>query len=229
MTKTLLLVVLLVMTACVQKLELPAKVIQKTVIVSSWSWDDFQQHWVDKGTVFNAEDNIISEILWDYQKKAISLEIESVNNLSSFDKRNDSLLMKVFQFTDPRAFLIAIKSSSGIKRLLTVEQIDPACINSEDFIVLPGNKQQLTLDRVDGARYLGIVLGYSGFEQSQVSRLIPIITLKKDNKFTKKNVYSLKIDNENKPIVMINDRPALLKLKLSLGVNGINSLNIDAK
>ncbi len=213
--KSLLLV--LVITACVQKAEKPIQLPLKPIVANQWRWDDEQQNWVDKGHVFNAEAKNISEIPWGYQQKAISLEIESEKSLNAFDNAPNALLMKVFQFTDPRAFLIASKSSSGLRRLLTAEQIDPACIGIERFIVLPGNKQALIIDREEGARYLGVVLGYSNFKQAKIARLIPIVTLKKT---IKKSPLS---------IVRTENRPALLTLKLSLGADGINQLDVDAK
>ena len=216
-TKWLLLISVLVITACVQKVEKPVQLPQKAIVVNQWRWNDLQQNWVDKGKIFDGEAKKVSEMPWVHQQKAISLEIKSERSLNTFDNAPNALLMKVFQFTDPRAFLIASKSSSGLKRLLTAEQIDPACIGIERFIVLPGNKQTLIIDREEGARYLGVVLGYSNFKQSKISRLIPIVTLKKA---IKKNPSSL---------VITENRPALLKLKLSLGVDGINQFDIDAK
>ncbi len=217
MTKRLLLISVLVITACVQKVEKPVPLPQKAIVVNQWRWDDQQQNWVDKGNIFDAEAKKIYEMPWAHQQKAISLEIESEKSLNSFDNAPNALLMKVFQFSDPRAFLIASKSSTGLRHLLTAEQIDPACIGIEHFIVLPGNKQTLIIDREEGARYLGVVFGYSNFKQSKVARLIPIVTLKKA---IKKNPLS---------IVITENRPALLKLKLSLGANGISQLDIDAK
>jgi len=216
-TKRLLLILVLVITACVQKVEKPVQRPQKAIVVNQWDWDDLQQNWVDRGKIFNAEANNISKMPWAYQQKAISLEIKSEKSLNAFDNAPNALLMKIFQLTDPRAFLIASESSSGLKRLLTAEQIDPACIGTERFIVLPGNKQTLIIDRKEGTRYLGIILGYSNFKQSKISRLIPIVTLKKA---IKKNPLS---------VVITENRPALLKLKLSLGANGISQLDINAK
>jgi type VI secretion system VasD/TssJ family lipoprotein len=217
MTKRLLSISILVITACVQKVEKPVQLPQKAIIVNQWRWDDQQQNWVDKGNVFDAEAKKISEMPWTYQQKAILLEIESEKSLNAFDNVPNALLMKVFQFTDPRAFLIASKSSSGLRRLLTAEQIDPACIGIEHFIVLPGNKQTLVLDREEGARYIGVVLGYSNFKQAKIARLIPIVTLEKTK------------SGDSSVIVISGNRPALLKLKLSLGANGISQLDIDVK
>ncbi|MDQ7089093.1 MAG: type VI secretion lipoprotein TssJ [Methylococcales bacterium] len=226
MANALLLALVLMITACVQKVEPPQSV--KLVIVEPWHWDDQQQHWVDKGTVFDAEAKNLAQMSWEHQKKAILLEIDSATLLNNFDKKPNALLMKVFQFSDSRAFLIATKSTSGLKRLLTAEQIDPACIETEHFIVLPGRKQTLILDRAEGARYLGVVFGYSNFKQSKISRLIPIVTLKKNKKIDRSpssisQLDTLKITDD------INNRPALLTLKLFLGTNGINNLDINIK
>lgn len=231
MTKVLLLVSILVIFACVQKTELPMQPLKSAVTVNSWHWNDQQQHWINQGSIFDINAKNLSKIPWSYQKKAISLEIESVKPLEVFDDTSNALLMKVFQFSDSRAFLSATTSSSGLKHLLTAEQIDPACISVERFMILPGNTQKLVLDRVEGARYIGVVLGYSNFKQSKISRLIPIVAFTETiaTKVMSSSPFS-KIDSlaKMKPSVTVDHRPALLKLKLSLGTQGITRFTIDA-
>ncbi|MCK5925168.1 MAG: type VI secretion lipoprotein TssJ, partial [Methylococcales bacterium] len=135
--------------------------------------------------------------------------------------RQQELLMKVFQFTDPTAFLIATQSVTGLKHLLTAAQIDPACINDKHFFISSGRSQKITLKRLGGARYLGIVIGYTNLEGSRIARLIPIVTV------NKRKVIDVKKHSPS----MLTDvlRPASLALKLSLGENGIRRLNIEAK
>lgn len=205
-TKILLCISLIALTACVQKTD------KFQLTAKTWHWDDQKKHWFNENSVFEMERHNFSKVSWKGQKQAISLHIESGKSLNSFDNAPNALLMKVFQLNNPRDFLKAAESSSGLRRLLTAEQIDSAYIAKERLLILPGKVQKLTLDRVDGARYVGIVLGYSNLEQAQIFRLIPIVTLNKSAK----------------PIV-IDNRPALLHLKLSLGANGIRSLHIDAQ
>ncbi|MCK5871964.1 MAG: type VI secretion lipoprotein TssJ, partial [Methylococcales bacterium] len=98
--------------------------------------------------------------------------------------------------------------------------IDPACINDKHFFIAAGHSENITIDRVGGARYLGIVVGYADLKGARVARLIPIVTL------NKRKV----IDVTKQSPSMLTDvlRPASLALKLSLGKKGITQLNIEA-
>ncbi len=235
-TKSLLCAALLATTACVQQPGQLTDSSGKQVVADSWHWDDQQKQWFYNGSSFDVKTSGYSA-LWKPEKQAISLDIKSGKSLNSFDNAPNGLLMRVFQLSDPTAFLKAAESSSGLRRLLTAEQIDPACVGTERLIVLPGNTQKLTLDRIEGARYIGVILGYSNLKQAKIFRLIPIVTIKnRPVKQAVKKEPSLfssfwKTDSPKKSTqpVAIDSRPALLKLKLSLGADGISNLDIDAK
>lgn len=226
----------LALTGCAQKANNNLSSSQKQVIANSWQWDDQKKQWFYNGSEFEAEASSRSA-LWKHQKQAISLNIESGKSLNAFDNAPSGLLMKVFQLSDPKAFLKAAESSVGLKNLLTSEKVDPAYISSERLIILPGNPKKLTLDRIEGARYIGIVLAYSNLEQAQIFRLVPIVTIKnntaKPENQAEPSLFSSfwKAVNSKKhaEAVEIDSHPALLELQLSLGANGISSLDIKAK
>jgi predicted component of type VI protein secretion system len=224
--KVLLGLLVFSLTACVQQIDSSVPALKTSLNLHSWHWDDQQQHWINQGAIFDIDAKNIATMPWEHQKKAIALEIESVNWLNSFEEP-PTLLMKIFQFSDSRAFLRALTSRSGLQHLLIAKQIDPACISVKHFRVSPGQTQQLILDRVAGARYIGIVLGYSDLKQTSIARLIPIVTLK-----TTKNINPIMPINVSATALRlnpINHRPALLTLKLSLGAESINNLAIDIK
>lgn len=227
----------LVLTGCAQKANNNlSSSPQKQVIADSWQWDDQKKQWSYNGSEFEAEAQSGSA-LWAHEKQAISLHIESVKSLNAFDNAPNGLLMKVFQLSNPTAFLNAAKSSAGLKDLLTSKQVNSDYISTERLIILPGNAQELSLDRIEGARYIAIVLAYSNLEQAQVFRLIPIVTIKnkQPEKIVEKEpslLSTLGLTDKPKQITKpqeVDSRPALLQLKLSLGANGISDLNIKAK
>jgi predicted component of type VI protein secretion system len=119
--------------------------------------------------------------------------------------------------------------------LLVTEQIDPAVLGMERLIVLPGVSQSVSLDRLEGTRYIGIVLGYSSLKQEKIFRLIPIVTLDNDNNSAKISespsaLASSLVSSETKPAnAKISAHPAILKINLSLEANGINKLDVDAR
>lgn len=198
----------------------PSVSVSKKIILNQWHWDDNFRHWIKKGKVFDAKVKKHSKIDWRPQESGIRIALDSVKYPNILGSQQSGLLMKIFQFTDPTAFVIATQSTSGLKRLLTAPQIDPACINDKHFFIESGERKNITLKRVGGARYIGIVVGYANLEGVRISRLIPIVTVVKP---TKVNV------NKKTPTLLTTiRRPATLALKLSLGANDIRRLKVDA-
>jgi hypothetical protein len=228
MIKVFLIVSTMMLTACAQKVvapKLPIKarptlLIAKKIILKPWHWDDNFRHWIKKGKVFDANVKRHSEIDWKPQEAGIKIALDLVRFPNISDHQHSDLLMKVFQFTDPTAFIIAIKSTSGLKRLLTAPQIDPACISVRNFFITAGKHKKITLRRVGGARYLGIVLGYKNLKMEKITRLIPIVTVAKPTK--------INVKKATPTLLTPQPQPATLALKLSLGANGINHLKIEA-
>lgn len=209
---------------------------EKNAANSLWQWDDAQKSWLYNGLLFTPKPNDFAASIWKKKENAISLRIESLKSLNAFDNAPKALQMKIFQLTDSKAFLQAAKSSSGLKHLLVTEQIDPAIVGMERVIVLPGVSQSISLDRQEGARYLGIVLGYASLKQEKIARLIPIVAIEDSNPAEKpaeeSSLVSSLVSPKNKqPEVkpLTAGHPAFLKLNLLLEATGINKLEIDAR
>lgn len=225
-------------TSCLEKVN-NLNTANQDVANKLWQWDDQQKNWRYNSSLFSAKVSEPSASVWKKQENAIILRVESVKSLNAFDNAPKALQMKVFQLSDPKAFLQAAKSASGLKHLLTTEQIDPAVLGMERLIVLPGVSQSVSLDRLEGARYIGIVLGYASLKQEQIFRLIPLVTLDDDNNTANLSETSTQlpsttlVSKENQPAnvkaVTTPSRVAILKINLSLGANGINKLDVDAR
>ncbi|MEY4767448.1 MAG: type secretion system outer rane lipoprotein TssJ [Pseudomonadota bacterium] len=182
-----------------------------------WEWDDQKKIWLYNGSLF-APKASETTTEWTPKEKAISLTVGSAKSLNAFDNAPKALQMKVFQLSDPTAFLRAAKSTSGLRHLLITEQIDPANLGSERLIILPGTTQNLQFDRLKGTRYIGIICGYSTLKAEQVFRLVPIIAMNDKN-----------IETSANNGVNTQGRPAIIKMELFLGAAGIDKLHVDVK
>lgn len=236
--KIVLLVVLTVVaTSCLEKAN-NLGTENKEVANKLWQWDDLQKSWLYNGSLLPPKVNESPSPVWKRQENAILLRVDSVKSLNAFDDAPKALQMKVFQLSDPKAFLQAAKSSSGLKHLLVTEQIDPAILGMERLIVLPGVGQSVSLARLEGARYIGIVLGYATLKQEKIFRLIPIVTLDDDNNMAKtseissllpSSLVSRESKQANVKAATISGRPAILKINLFLEADGIDKLDVDAR
>lgn len=232
--KILALVALTVLaSSCLEKANNPGTVNQNETN-NLWQWDDQQKNWLYNGSLFSPKAAEPAASVWKKQENGIILRVESVKSLTAFDNAPKALQMKVFQLSDSKAFLQAAKSASGLKHLLTTEQIDPAVLGMERLIVLPGVSQSVPLTRLEGARYIGIVLGYASLKQEQIFRLIPIVMLDDDNTVSEKSAeisapLPATLNDKQVSTAKTSGRAATLKIILSLGATGIDKLDVDAR
>ena len=232
--KIVLLVVLAVFaTGCLEKTE-TLNTDNKEAANKLWQWDDVQKSWLYNGSLFTPKPNSSAASVWKKKENAILFRVESPKSLTAFDNAPKALQMKIFQLSDSKAFLQAAKSNSGLKHLLITQHIDPAIIGVERLIVLPGVSQSMSLDRQEGARYIGIVLGYASLKQEKIFRLIPIVTIEDSYPAEKTSEdFSLLASLSNsrpdvKPIP-VSGHPVTLKINLQLEANGISKLEVDVR
>jgi predicted component of type VI protein secretion system len=233
--KVVLLVILTVLaTSCLEKVDNLGSLNRDS---DKLHWDDKQKGWAYNGALLLPKPSDLPLSLLKQKENSILLRVESPKTLNSFDNAPKALQMKIFQLSDAKAFLHAAKSSTGLKHLLVTEQIDPAILGMERLFVLPGIGQSLSLTRLEGTRYIGIVLGYASLKQEKIFRLIPILALDDNNEIAKapeiaSSLTSSFISSPNKPAnksLNISGRPADLKINLFLEANGIDKLDVVAK
>ncbi len=232
--KVVLLVILTVLaTSCLEKVDNLGSLNRDS---DKLHWDDKQKGWAYNGTLFVPKPSDLPTSLLKQKENSILLRVESPKALNAFDNAPKALQMKVFQLSDAKAFLHAAKSSSGLKHLLITEQIDPAILGMERVFILPGMGQSLSLTRLEGTRYIGIVLGYATLKQEKIFRLIPILPLDDNNEIAgKTSQVASPLANSlisgtsltNQSITLAH--PADLKINLFLDANGINKLDAVAK
>lgn len=233
-TKIVLLLALAVLTAsCLEKND--SLTDNKEAANKVWQWDDEQKSWLYNGSLFTPKPNEFAASVWKKKENAILLRVESLKSLNAFDNAPKALQMKVFQLSDAKAFLQAAKSTSGLRHLLVTEQIDPAIVGMDRLIVLPGVSQSLSLDRQEGARYIGIILGYASLKQDKIFRLIPIVA-QEDSQSGEKpaeetSLFSAFVNNKppHPEKSLKAGHPVVLKINLLLEANGINKLEVDAR
>lgn len=224
-------------TGCLEKTESLTTDNPKAATANIWQWDDVQKSWLYNGAPIAVKPSETPTSIWTQKDNAILFRVESPRALTMFDNAPKALQMKIFQLSDSKAFLQAAKSSSGLKHLLVTEQIDPAIVGMERLIVLPGVSQSIISNRQAGARYIGIVLGYSTLKQEQIFRLIPIVTQEDGNPSEKpaeeSSLLTSLINRKNKqpefkPLAKPS-HPATLKINLFLEANGISKLDVDVR
>ena len=107
------------------------------------------------------------EINWDFKAGAFQITYQASPELNEYNNSPHTLILMAYQLSEASDFKNYIQSPDGIKRLLNLYDPDErktvSLKNLEDlrrFVISPGTKKTLALDRVKEARWIGLVAGY---------------------------------------------------------------------
>jgi type VI secretion system VasD/TssJ family lipoprotein len=154
-----------------------------------------------------------AEVSWDAGKDGVLLEITAATDLNLFQNLPHTLLLTVFQMADAAAFHKLVGDPQQLSRALESGQAGPAFVQLTRYVVAPGRRTLLSLDRAQQSRYIGIVAGYYQIDAEGNARLFEV-PLAVSSKGWISNTYSAE--------------PVPLAVRLHLGAQAIlaaSSLN----
>lgn len=140
---------------------------------------------------------------WSYEKDAIQLRFVSDPELNLYQKRAHSLIICLYHLRDPNGFNQLIDENGGLPKLLECSRFDPSVTYSKRLVMQPNQDLSESMDRTDGAKYVGIVAGY--------------YTLQKDSSVRS---YSIPLTETKRGSVLVQ-KTAKLNLDLYLGPQDI--------
>ena len=120
---------------------------------------------------------------WEYKIDAIHIYIKADDKLNidptnQYNQEPHTLYACVYQLRSPNSFNLVSQYNDNLYELLG----EPCRLNDETvaiskgLTVRPGQQMMFTLDRAEGAKYLGIVAGYTNLNKEGCVRLFPIPT-----------------------------------------------------
>jgi type VI secretion system VasD/TssJ family lipoprotein len=124
--------------------------------------------------VFSCAEKPILPPQYSFGKAAIHLDIKAEPQLNTFEGSPHTLLLCIYQLTDPNAFNQLTGDEDGLYKLLECTAFDPSVTNIRRLIVRPAQATTIVLDRAEGTKYLGLVAGYSVIQKNNMIRLIKI-------------------------------------------------------
>ncbi len=156
------------------------------------------------------------EVSWPYARQGILIELDSATDLNLQAGRAHTLVLGVVQTEDEKAFAKLLTDSAGVQLLLTTGKLPAGVLHTDRYVINPGERHVLSMDRVQDARYVGLIAGYYEFNPAQVARLFRVPLNMKSSGLIAKDYTA---------------EPAVLALRLALGsqriVNAV-SLTHDA-
>ena len=147
---------------------------------------------------------------WGYEKDAIQIHLVSDPQLNLYQKQAHSLIVCLYHLRDPNGFNQLIDEKGGLPKLLECSRFDTSVTYSKRLVMQPNQEVSESMDRTDGAKYVGIVAGYYSLQKdsSVISYSIPVTEVKKGSTLVQKSA-KLNIDLYLGPqdIIQIADIP----------------------
>lgn len=102
----------------------------------------------------------VSDDDWVYEEQAIKIKIIASSDLNSVSGRPHSLVIGVFQLSDPNTFHGLSVTREGSVQLLDNGLVDDTIVGHQKIIVRPGEQKIVRLARYLQAKYIGLIAGY---------------------------------------------------------------------
>ncbi|MCH8530625.1 MAG: type VI secretion system lipoprotein TssJ [Saccharospirillum sp.] len=111
---------------------------------------------------------------WKYQDRAITLQVASPSDLNALSGRPHSLVIGLFQLSDPGTFQGLTATQEGAIQLLNEGRIDSTVASFNRVIIQPGQTRTEVFPRAQGAQFVGLVVGYFGLAPELDVRIVEI-------------------------------------------------------
>ncbi len=164
----------------------------------------------------NTQKEAKAEVSWPFRRNGIQLELIAANDINAFFNQPHTVVLGVLQMEDSKPFLQLLNDPKKLTAMLADGDPGKDFLHLDRYIVSPGKRDILDIDRVQDARYVAIVAGYYNFDPSGAARLFRI---------------PLNIKSEGMVSTTYTATPANLALRLYLGRQRIvnaQSLTFDA-
>lgn len=156
--------------------------------------------------------SIIQPPEWGYEKDAIQLNFVGDSQLNLYQKKAHSLMVCLYHLRDPNGFNQLIDEQGGLVKLMECNRFDPSVTYTKRIVMQPNQEISQSMDRTDGAKYVGVVAGYYSLHKnsSVLSYAIPITGVRKGSTLVQKTA-PLKIELYLGPqnIIQVKDIPTV--------------------
>lgn len=156
------------------------------------------------------------EVKWPYAKNAIMIELASDVDLNFFANRSHTIVLGVLQFDDEKTFPKLLTQPADLIKSLISGNLPAGVLQLDRYVVSPDARLVLEMDRVQDAKFVGIIAGYYQFETTRAARYFRI---------------PLNIESSGIITKDYKAEPSVLALRLALGsqrIVNIESLTHDA-
>lgn len=157
-----------------------------------------------------------AEVSWDYEKEAILIDVVMDPNLNLYGNEAHTLVLGIYQVPDEASFRRLLSDPRMVSSSLTLGLGADSTILLDRYVVSPGKRTTLKINRAQGTKFVGVIAGYYNLDISSSSRIFRIPVNMESQGFFSKSYTAT---------------PAVLAFRLNLGKSNIvnsESLTYDA-
>lgn len=122
----------------------------------------------------NTRKEAMAEIAWSFARGAILVEVEADNRLNEYSGEAHTLVLGVYQMEDSAAFYKLIADTALVGKSLESGKGGEGFVHFARYVVTPGQRSILQLDRAQKAKFVGITAGYYQMEAARSARLFEV-------------------------------------------------------
>ncbi|AGK49818.1 type VI secretion lipofamily protein [Burkholderia thailandensis MSMB121] len=120
------------------------------------------------------EEQARADVRWDYAPDALRIDIDASPRLNEYLNAPHTLLLAVFQSADAQTFRELADDPDRLRAMLAAGGPAADFIQTTRYVVVPGARVALSIDRAQRARYVGIVAGYYDADGPRAARLFDV-------------------------------------------------------
>lgn len=130
--------------------------------------------WLNSALGGNSPKEAKAEVDWPYAKEAILVDLDADGELNFYSNQPHTLVLGIYQTPDEKTFLDMLAKPDAILKTLVSGKASAETLRLDRYVVSPGKKTTLKLDRVQNAKFVGFVAGYYTFDPILTARLFRI-------------------------------------------------------
>ncbi len=154
----------------------------------------------------NSRKEAVGEIAWGFAENAVLIQLEADARLNEFSGEAHTLVLGIYQMEDSAAFYKLAADSGLLAKALETGKGGDGFVNFVRYVVRPGQRSIMTVDRAQKTKFVGLVAGYYQMDASKSARLFEI---------------PLTVASEGLISTTWKAAPAVLALRLNLGPTGV--------
>lgn len=163
----------------------------------------------------NERKSALAEVEWSYAKDGVLLEISADHLLNQYAGEPHTVVLGIYQMEDAALFYKLIASTDLLSKSLASNLGNDGFLQFTRYVVEPGKRAILVMDRAQKSKFLGVAAGYYHMGASRSARLFEI---------------PLSVASSGLVAKTWKAEPVQLAVRLALGADGIinaERLNYD--